>query len=140
MVAQIHHEKADVAHDVDPAHRWVELDAIEEGRLAVDERDVAEVKVAVALADEAVPVPLFEHRRQPRGLGFRPGEELFESRAVAGVFDGFLHLDEVLAHRAHDAGRPAERRVVRSAGGLAVKRRDRGGDLVHARGRELAAR
>ncbi len=140
MIAQIHHEKTDVAHDVDPAHRRVELDAVEQRRPAVDERDVAQVKVAVALADEALPVPPLERRREPRGLGVRPGVELFELRAVPGVFDGPLHLDEVLADRAHDARGAAERRLGRGAGGLAVKRRDCGGDLVHVRGRELAAR
>ena len=61
-------------------------------------------------------------------------------RAVAGVSDGSPHLDEVLADRAHDASRAAEGRLGRGAGRPAVERRHRGGDLVDARGRELAAR
>ena len=50
---QIGDDERDVVHDVNPAHRGVELEAVEQRDATVDQRDVAEMEVAVAFAHES---------------------------------------------------------------------------------------
>src|SRR5690349_14769073 len=50
-VVEVHYQKSDLAHHIDPAEFLVELDAIERHGLAVDHRDIAEMEIAVAFAD-----------------------------------------------------------------------------------------
>ncbi|MCU0969268.1 MAG: hypothetical protein MUF03_10710 [Rubrivivax sp.] len=64
VAPQVHEGEADVGDQVAVAQRGVELERIEEGRYAVDDDDVAQVQVAVALADEARRAPLGQPGRQ----------------------------------------------------------------------------
>ena len=61
-ILQVHHGEGHLAHDVDPPHRIVEFDAVEDRDLAVDARDVAKVQVAMAFAYEPAALPLAERR------------------------------------------------------------------------------
>ena len=49
-VPQVHQQEADVVEDVGRRHALVELEAVEQRRLAVDEADVAKMQVAMAAA------------------------------------------------------------------------------------------
>ena len=50
---QVHQEEREIVADVDARDLVVELDAVERRRVAVEDHDVAQVQIAVALADEA---------------------------------------------------------------------------------------
>ncbi len=77
-VLQVHHREGDLAHHVYPAHRFVELDAIEDDDLAVDARDVIEMQIAMAFAHEAL-LPTTKERAAASGvLALGPGAELVE--------------------------------------------------------------
>ncbi|MCY1427672.1 hypothetical protein D9M71_435290 [compost metagenome] len=52
-VFQVHGDEGDIGVDIGEAEGLVELDAIEEHHLAVDQGGVAQVDVTVAFADEA---------------------------------------------------------------------------------------
>ena len=51
-IVQIHHQKCDFADDVDPAQVVVEFDAVERCNLSLEQRQIAQMQVAVAFADE----------------------------------------------------------------------------------------
>ena len=89
-ILEVHRRERDLAHDVDPAHRFVELDAVEDRELAVDERDVAEMQVAVAFADEAVCLAPRGTRRARREFRFGPGAEFerVDARSAASSDSG----------------------------------------------------
>src|ERR1022692_872695 len=71
-ILQVHHGEGDFADDVDPAHRIVEFDAVEDSDLAIDARNVAKVQIAVALAYEPALLPLAERSVTGLVLTFRP--------------------------------------------------------------------
>ena len=68
--------------DIDQAERLVEFDAVEQHDLAIDQRGIAQVKVAMAFANEALLAALFEQWAQARDAGFGP---VFERPAGAGL-------------------------------------------------------
>jgi len=82
---QVHDQERDFAHDVDPAQRRVELDAVERRRAAVDEGDVAQVQVTMAFAHEARIAPRFERCGKPLALLRGPGAQRREAIARAGL-------------------------------------------------------
>ena len=47
---QIHQQKGEIVENVDSCDLVVELDAVEQARLAVEKADVAQVKIAMAAA------------------------------------------------------------------------------------------
>ena len=107
---------------------------------AVDERDVAQVQVAVALADEAAAPPFVQPRPQRRigrrGPRLEPGQRL----RVAGEVGQPADVGEVLHRVVEDVRRHAVRPVGRRRVDAAVKRGDLGGELVDQRRRQRAAR
>src|SRR5688500_8021096 len=52
MVEQVHHHEGDIADDVADPQFGVDLEAVERLWDAIDEHDVSQVKITVALADE----------------------------------------------------------------------------------------
>ena len=67
-VLEIHQQEGEVVEDVDAGQRLGELQAVEQGRLAVEQANVAEVQIAMAmahLAGRAPPVEQRGERRQP---------------------------------------------------------------------------
>jgi hypothetical protein len=50
-VIEVHGQEGDVAEHVRPAHALVELDPVENKHALIDERHVAKVHIAMALAD-----------------------------------------------------------------------------------------
>jgi hypothetical protein len=83
MLQQVHSQKRGFADHVDPAQVGAELDAIEDAHTPVDQRDVAEVQIAVAFAHAAFAHALVEQRRQRRMLIPGPCVQLIEQGAVA---------------------------------------------------------
>jgi hypothetical protein len=73
VTEQVHRHERQIADHVDPAEVVVELDAVEDSGLAFDLRHVAQVQVAVALADPAVAVALHEHRLEGGARSGLPG-------------------------------------------------------------------
>src|SRR4029453_7634983 len=66
-VLQVHGGECDLAHHVDPAHRVVEFDAVEDRHVTVDHRDIAQMQNAVAPADETA-LPTLKKRGATRGM------------------------------------------------------------------------
>src|SRR5439155_23987578 len=124
--AKIQHEEGDVAHDVNPAHGRVELDAAEQGDRIVHQRDVAKMQVTVALADVPVGLTGDEFGGTPRSFALTPGRELPEFGPVGGVDVRRLHRGEILAGVGEDASWLAVRRAAGSAGETFMKRGDFG--------------
>ncbi len=81
-VAEVHDRERDLAHHVDPAHLLVELDAVEDRERAVHDRDVAEVEVPVAFADESTVAAPGDLRRSAGVLGDRPTLERIDLREL----------------------------------------------------------
>src|SRR5262249_26695559 len=65
-LGEIHEQKGKVIKDVDRGERIVEFDRIEQDGLAFDLDDVAQVEIAVTVADIAAPRPRFEEPRRRR--------------------------------------------------------------------------
>ena len=71
---QIHQQERQVVENVDRGDVVVELNRIEQGRLAVKQHDVAEVKVAVAVANQPIVTTLIQQdaaaiEHKPRAIG-----------------------------------------------------------------------
>ena len=68
---QVHQQEGEVVEGVDRRQRLVELQAVEQHRRAVQQDDVAEVQIAVAVAHEALGAAPLEHvaRALERGPG-----------------------------------------------------------------------
>src|SRR5262249_44684898 len=94
-VLEIHHGECDFAHHVDPAHLIVELDAVEDDELAVDPRDVAEMQIAVALADEATATTLLESVAAAGVLALGPVPEALHLIALGIGYEQRRDLIEV---------------------------------------------
>ena len=60
---QIHQKKREVVKNVDAGEGVVELETIEKGRLSIEQTNVAEVKIAVAMAHFAGRSPAVEQLR-----------------------------------------------------------------------------
>jgi hypothetical protein len=110
-ILEVHHREGDLAHHVDPAHRFVELDAVEDDDLAVDARDVVEMQIAVAFAHEAL-LPTTNESVAARGvLALGPGAELLELGLLrCGLQQGREDL-EVALRETQDFVGGAERAV-----------------------------
>ncbi len=97
---QIHQQKREVVENIDVGEGLVELQAIEQGRLPIEQTDVAEVQIAVAMAHLAGRTPPVEQLRQNRDpfLPFLPNA-LHSIRTEAGTARGceaaILHLGKV---------------------------------------------
>ena len=59
---QVHQQEGEIVEHVAGADQLAEFDSIEQHRLAIDQRDVAEMQVAVDTADEPVCAARFEQR------------------------------------------------------------------------------
>ena len=62
-LAEIHQQEGEIVQHVDRGEGIVELDGVEQDRLALDLDDVAQVKIAVAVAHIASARPCLEQRR-----------------------------------------------------------------------------
>ncbi len=128
-VEQVHDQERDLVHDIDPPERLVELDAVERRRLAVDERDVAQVQVAVALANEPPGLARLEARAQARVLVPGPATQALELGHVGVGADQRLDLVEILRCR-------RQNRLRRAEGPRRIRARDprvEGGDAARQR-------
>src|SRR4029453_19282317 len=123
-VLQIHHDERDFAHDVAPAHVVVEFDAIEYGDAVVDQRDVVEMKVAVAFPHEPLPAACLELVTPRVIFAVRPLPQCIESRATGFIVNVVVKLGEVVEGESMDFVRTSEGSI--SAGHLdrAMKRGD----------------
>lgn len=84
MGREIHHHKGNVSHAVDPAQGSVELEGVEQLRLAVDERNVGQMQIAMAFAHPAARPPYLEHGGQRLRLLLAPVGHLLQQRAQTG--------------------------------------------------------
>ena len=65
LLPQVHQQEGEIVEDVDGGDQLVELDGVERGRHAIEERDVAEMEVAMATPDAPRPPALEEKGPQP---------------------------------------------------------------------------
>jgi hypothetical protein len=70
---QVHDQKRNVGHHIDPAQCGIELDGIEGLWLPFQQHQIAQVQVAVAFAHPPRQAPGLEHGRQGRALLLAPG-------------------------------------------------------------------
>ena len=83
VVGEIHDAERDLAHDVDPAQVRVELDAVERHDAPIQQEEVAQVQVAMALAHEALAPARGEDAAAVPELALGPcGEPLQRGRAL----------------------------------------------------------
>src|SRR6185369_14403726 len=95
--------KGDFAHDVDPPHRIVEFDAVDDCDFPVDTSDVAEMQVAVALADEPATLSLDQCSANGCVLALGPSRQGLELRDLGGIRQKRAELGEVLWRKPEDA-------------------------------------
>ncbi len=135
-MAEVHEQEGEVVEGVDRGQRRVELEAVEQHRAAVQLHDVAEMQVAVAVADEARAPPLLEQLALALEQGAGALVQLLDQ---GGLEDPAGERSEVqgiaVDHLAH-AGMAA---LVRSAPGLLVEPGDLGGERIDRCDRQLAA-
>jgi hypothetical protein len=97
---QIHQQKRQIVEDVDAREAFVELQAIEKGRPAVDEANIPEMQIAMAMAHLAGRPPPVEQLRQD-GDPFLPLLEKAlhsipaEPGSTRGCEAAILHLGKV---------------------------------------------
>lgn len=72
---QIHDQEGDIVDRVQARQRQVELQRVEEARLAVDQADVAQMQVAMAQPHEALAPPALEEGRQDVQQGMAVGRQ-----------------------------------------------------------------
>jgi hypothetical protein len=68
---QIHQQEGEIVKQIARGNHAIEFQRIEGDRLASNDRDVPEVKVAVAAADQSLSAPFDEQWTQPRQRGHR---------------------------------------------------------------------
>ncbi len=132
MAQQIHEGECNVVDDIDVAKLGVELDTVEGSRHVVDENDVGQVQVAMALAHPPAVATLLPQWREQRRLEGQPLHQIADHDALGS---------QPLERRAHHAGhviRPAPVAVGRSNLGLRVQCRDALRQRVDVRRQERA--
>jgi len=88
-----------VGHHVDLAQRRIELDAVERGHLGVEQHDVGQMQIAMALAHAAIELPSRPGFAQGLGPCGDPRLERTDARAV----DMAAQFPQHIAHGCHDA-------------------------------------
>src|SRR6478735_7381297 len=63
---EVHQRERQIVKDIRRGDDWIEFDGVEQQRLADDQRNVGEMKIAVAAPDETLPGALFEQGSNPR--------------------------------------------------------------------------
>ena len=139
MIEEIHCQKRDFIHDVDPAKVRVELDGVERRGHAFEQRDVSEVQVAVALAHPAVALARVEHRDEGGVLAPGPVAQPREQRDIRLRACERQHLLEVLQRGREYALRASKRIAGAGARDLPMERSQAARERVNVRRRERAA-
>ena len=104
VMQQIHHGERDLVQHVYPSQRGRELDTVERHGHAIDERDVAQVQVAMTFAHETMLAAQCEQRRTTFPLAQRRQLQHGELLQIGHVRQQHAHLFEVL-HRGRADGR-----------------------------------
>ena len=100
--AAVHHEKGDVADQIDPTQPFAELDAVEGVNAVVESHEVRQVQIAVAFAHESLRAPRVDQRRQPSVLRFAPQFEFGHELAAYAGQVRLRDLVKIFAHRTDD--------------------------------------
>ena len=139
VIEQVHHQKRDLVHDVDPAKVGIELDAVEGRGHAFEQRDVSQVQVAVALAHPAVALARAEHGGERGVLARGPVAQPREQRDIRFGACERQHLLEVLQRGREYARRASERLLGSGALDLRVERGQTAGERIDVRRQERPA-
>ncbi len=110
-VFQIHGEEGGVRGDIDQAEGVVELNAVEQHHLVINDGGVAQVKIAMAFANEALLTALFEQWLQTADGRFGPVEQGVQLLQIGRFAEQRADLFEVLPHRRDYGFGSAERMV-----------------------------
>ena len=125
---QVHEQEREVVEDVDARDFIVELDRVEKRRLAVDEHDVTQVKIAVTLPDKTGPMPCIELRCVPPESALRSVCHTCRE----GRIQDFSSLDsECGGVSVDDPGHAGLASVIGAALGLSMQARDSVGERAH---------
>ncbi|MCY1396535.1 hypothetical protein D9M71_115100 [compost metagenome] len=133
-VFEVHGQECGVGINVGQAERFVELDAVENYHLAIDQGGVAQVDVTMALTNETFSLAYFEQAVKALEAVLGPGLQGIELLQVGLVAEERANLLEVLLHRRHDAVRGTQRMLNRDLGSLQVELGDLPGHLVDVLG------
>ena len=63
---EIHQEEGEVIEHIAGSHEWIELQRVERNRSAVDQRDVAEMQIAMAAPNKSFSTPCEQRERCAR--------------------------------------------------------------------------
>ena len=138
-VVEVHHREGNFADHIDPAHRRVELDAVEDRELAVDAGDIAQMQVAVTLANEAFLDPAQESTAARDMLALGPRGERIDLRPLARIIEQRPDGAEIVLRPVQDPLGCPEPGAGRGDLDRAVEERNLARQHVDVRGPELAA-
>ena len=127
---QVHGQERRVGDDVGQAERLVELDAVEQHDLAIQQGDVAQMDVAVAFADETVGLARGQQRMEALVGALCPVFEGIQLGQIGRLGEQRADLVEVLLHRRHHRFGGAQGMLDRHARRLQVEARDQVGQGV----------
>jgi hypothetical protein len=146
MRVQIHRHEGGLVDHVEPAEGVVELDAVEDERMCSFARDVAEVKIAMALAHPAGGQPGSDDRRDALERGGLPGREPFERGLLCAAVGRparprslCAQVAQAVQQRGAHQRRRAEAAIGRRHRASGVEARDARSQIVDVGGAQLAA-
>src|SRR5690606_33116202 len=132
---EIHEQKGEIVENVDRGDVVVELDAVENHRLAADQRHIAQMQIAMAEAHPALRAALVE---QIAVAGEKRGTRSMQHPQMRGIENLAREgggIGVVARKSAREAFRAA---LVRQRRGMAVKVRDARRQRLDMRAREAA--
>ena len=119
---EIHQKKREIVQDVDTGNLVVELDSVKQRRPSVEQNDVSQMQIAMALPDKAQRAAPLEHLRTPIELGPRV---LGEARGCARLQTGSPELGQTGAVSVDDPCHARSAAVIRAMLGGQVEFGDR---------------
>ncbi len=92
---EVHHQEGEVVEHVDIGEGGIELDGVEQYRPAVADDNVAEVQIAVAMADPAFVAAAVEQRRDLLERPLRAAHQVFGARVVENARIAFSEAQAI---------------------------------------------
>ena len=116
-IHQVHHQKRNLAHDIDPAQRRIELDAVERRERALKHHNIAQMQIAVAFAYVTFHLALTEQGLARVVFVFGPISQWGDARLIRRVRQQIVERREIIAcRRDHHLGGSVRTAACRDAG------------------------
>ena len=127
IMQQVHQREAEIIEYVDRRNHRIELDGVEQHRMAIDHHDVFQMQIAMAAPHLALAAALFQQRLEARERG---AAFLIECRGSFGIEIGRNERGRVAGDDAFDRGDPG---CVIGARRAVMRGRDHIGDFLQQR-------